>query len=84
MSRYVLQVLVALDQLVTALLGGWADETLSSYAWRLDQAGKPWGRVMRPLIDALFFWQRGHCRACYLAERARAQMPPELRDHTTT
>lgn len=79
--HYLLQILIALDQLLTALLGGWADETLSSYAWRLEQQGKFWGRVWRPAIDLLWrvFGVPEHCRSSYLAERTRAQLPPELR-----
>ena len=34
LRRWGKQVLVALDQLVNALFGGWADETLSSRCWR--------------------------------------------------
>lgn len=82
MKRWLLQVLIALDQLVTALLGGWADETLSSYAWRLERHGKPWGRFWRPVIDAIFWLLRGevaHCRNAHEAERTRAQVAPELR-----
>jgi len=80
MTRYIVQVLIALDQLLTALVGGWADETLSSYAWRLERDGKPSGRVARPAIDFLFLWQGpGHCRRAYIEERNRAQCPPELR-----
>jgi hypothetical protein len=81
MRRYLLHVLIALDQVFTTLLGGWPDETLSSYAWRLEVQDKPWGRFWRPLIDALFFWEPpGHCERSYFSERARLQMPPPLRD----
>lgn len=82
MKFYVLQVLIALDQLLTALLGGWADETLSSYAWRLERSKKFWGRVWRPAIDAVWrlFGVHDHCLRSYLAERDRAQLPPNLRD----
>ena len=73
------QVAISVDQLVNALLGGWADETLSSCAWRMERAGRPWGRITRPLIDALFFFQPGHCRAAFDAERQRVQAPPETR-----
>lgn len=79
---HVLQVLIALDQLVTAMLGGWADETLSSYAYRLDKQGKVWGRIWRPTIDWVFgrlFGQVGHCEASYMAERMRSQSPPDER-----
>lgn len=74
---WVHQVLVALDQLFTALIGGWADETLSSYAWRMEREDKPWGRVWRPCIDWVF--GEGHCYDAYIAERERLQTPPILR-----
>ncbi len=88
------QLLLALDQLAGVLLalpfppawrGTWADETLSSRAYRADRDGKVFGRIWRPVIDALFFWQRqepgtqGHCHGAYLNERERYSLPPELR-----
>ena len=76
--RYPIRILVALDQLVTALLGGWPDETLSSYAWRLERQGKPFGFTRR-LIDWVFFWDEHHCEKAMMAERNRLQVPPELR-----
>jgi hypothetical protein len=76
--RYVKNLLIAIDQLATALVGGWPDETLSSFAYRLEQQGKPWG-ITRKWIDALFFLAPGHCARAYQAERTRAQFPPEFR-----
>lgn len=84
------QLFVAVDQLLNVLVtplsaGAWADETLSCRAFRMDRAGKPWGRVWRPVIDALFFWQKqapwiqGHCHGAYVKERARYNLPPEMR-----
>lgn len=71
------QVLIAFDQLLNALCGGWADETLSSRAWRWYCSGKrSWPRKF---IDSLFFWETDHCRESYESERLRLQMPPELR-----
>ena len=64
------QVLIALDQLLNAMLGGWADETLSARAHR-----EGWSRW----IDLLFFWQPEHCKNSYLSEMNRAQMPPVYR-----
>ena len=70
-------VLIALDQLVNAILAGWPDETLSSRAWRWEKNGvRSWPRR---LIDALFFREKAHCRNAYLSEKARRQLPPELR-----
>jgi hypothetical protein len=78
--HWLLQTLIALDQLINAALcGGWADETMSSYAWRMEQAGKPWG-FMRRVIDALARpFQQDHCRKAYESERLRLQAPPEER-----
>lgn len=75
---YLFNVWVAIDQLATALLGGWPDETLSSYAWRLEKQGKFFGFTRR-LIDALFFWQEAHCYNAMKAEMERRQLPAELR-----
>lgn len=66
------QVLIAIDQLLNALLFGWADETFSSRCWRTRS-------VLVPVIDRLFFWDRNHCYASYVAERRRLHSPPEER-----
>lgn len=75
--RYAMQVLIALDQLGNGLLGGWADETLSSRCWRWSRDGvRDWPRR---IVDGLPFWKAGHCRRDYEGERGRLQCPPELR-----
>lgn len=83
MRQRVLNILIALDQLVYVLITlGWGfpDETLSSAAFRADRDRKPWGRVMRPLIDFLLYpLEREHCYRAYLAEKQRLQQPEELR-----
>lgn len=71
--------LIALDQLVNALAGGWPDETVSSRAWRWELAGaRSWPRK---LIDglALIFGDRDHCRESFESERLGRQLPPEAR-----
>lgn len=78
--KWVVQVLIALDQLVNALIGGYADETLSSSAYRMEREGKLAGRIFRTLIDGLFWpFQHDHCRKAYMSEVIRLQMPPSLR-----
>jgi hypothetical protein len=68
----------------------WADETMSSRAWRSEQAGKTMGRIMRPIIDALFWWQhvepryQGHCHQAWARERRQDWRPPEQRDIPTS
>lgn len=59
MKHYIIQVLIALDQLVNAILGGWADETISARAYRLaerNRSAKEWGpwRIIEAAIDLLF------------------------------
>ena len=72
-------VLIALDQLVNALCGGWPDETISSRAWRWELAGvRSWPRRVIDMAARLF-GDREHCRESYESERLGRQLPPELR-----
>ena len=79
------ELFIALDQLLNVLItplqgGAYADETMSSRAYRMHRDGKPWGRLLMPVIDLLFRWQVAeHCRHAYEKERARVQLPPEFR-----
>lgn len=66
------QVLIALDQLANAVCGGWADETLSSRAYRESPRAEKF-------INTLFFWDKDHCYESYVSEQLRTQLPPELR-----
>ena len=78
MIRRLDQIPIAIDQLINTLFGGWADETISSVAWRKRHEGKGWA-ILRRVIDTLFFWQTNHCRTAYESEKKRRQLPPELR-----
>ena len=72
MKRRALNIFIALDQLVWVLLTlGHAnpDETLSAGLWRMEQAGRWQGRWLRPVVDALFFFDPDHCRKAFYAER---------------
>lgn len=80
LKHWLLQILIALDQLANTLIpGGWADEALSSRAHRMRLKGQPvWGWTAG-FINLLFFWQADHCKAAYEAEAGRHQLPPEFR-----
>ncbi|WP_418236842.1 pseudouridine synthase [Desulfovibrio sp.] len=79
MPAYLHGLLVACDQLLNALLGGWPDETLSSRCWRWHVAGvRSWPCRCLDRLAALF-GDREHCRQSYESERTGRQMPPELR-----
>lgn len=68
---------LALTRLGNALLGGLAEESLSSRAWRAEGNRKPWGRITRPLIDLVFavFGQDDHCERAYWYDRHKPPLP---------
>lgn len=77
-ASYFKAVLIALDQLGNALLGGWPDETFSSRCWRWDVDGKTaWPRKA---VDLLFWFDQDHCKESFISERIGRQLPPELRN----
>lgn len=68
--------MIAVDQLLYVILTlgrGNPDETMSAAAWRLERDGKLAGRIFRPLIDRVFWFDKDHCRKAYLAEVRRAR-----------
>ena len=71
------QILIAIDQLINTLFGGFADETLSARAFRLEQErGRSWARK---LIDGILFFDKDHCKESYESEILRRQLPPSMR-----
>jgi len=87
--HWFVQLFIAVDQLLNVLAtplhgSAWADETLSSRAYRAHRDGKFFGWTMR-VIDLLFVWQTiridaiGHCHNAYLNEFERLGCPPEMR-----
>lgn len=74
------QIAIALDQVLNTLLGGWADETFSARLFREEQNGKQWAKVLRPVVDVLFFFDPQHCLTSFIAEDERRHLPVEYRD----
>ena len=57
------------------------DEMKGAALWRMEQQGKIAGRVLRPLIDALFRpLERDHCRLSFESERRGAHLPAAYRE----
>lgn len=79
MKRRLLNLLIAIDQLVYVLLTlghGSPDETLSAAAYRLWIRRQIGGRYFKPAIDLLFSpVERDHCEKSYRAEMERRQLP---------
>lgn len=81
MYKYFLHIIIGIDQLITTIFGGWPDETISSYVYRLREQKKFFG-FFANWIDSFFklvFKQENHCYKAYLEERDRIQFPLELR-----
>ena len=77
---FVWQLLLAIDQLVNVLFGGYADETLSSRAYRASRHTGHWRwRVCARVINFLFR-DPEHCYKAYKSEHSGKQLPPEFRD----
>lgn len=76
---YATRVLIAVDQVVNAVIGGQPDETLSARAWRLREQSRTWG-LARRVIDAAFSpFGRDHCRLSFESEQARRHLPGAYR-----
>jgi hypothetical protein len=76
LKQRILNVLIAIDQLVYVLItlgNGNPDETMSAAAWRLEQAGKQQGKILRPVIDWLFWFDPQHCFNSYQSELLHAR-----------
>ncbi len=81
-----LQVLIAFDQFLNAILFGWADETFSARCYRRGTLQKNLRfRSIQFFIDGLFFWTSDHCKKAWDAEIEREQLPRSMRlDRTST
>lgn len=77
LKEILFQTAVALDQPLSAVTGGWADETFSA-RWCRRRVNPKWNRAVK-ILNALFFWQRNHCETAYESEFNRRHMPPGLR-----
>ncbi|WP_059412652.1 hypothetical protein [Cupriavidus basilensis] len=58
MRKYLLNLLIALDQGANTLLGGDPDETISSRAGKGQAEGKRWACVLCRFLD---WFERDHC-----------------------
>ena len=72
--NYFIQLALGFDQLLNTILAGYADETLSSRAYRCNWKTR-W-HIAQTIIDTIFFWQTEHCFNAYLSEVQRKQLPP--------
>ena len=80
MRQRILNLMISFDQFFFSLItfgGADPDETMSAAAWRLEKNGKIAGRIFRPIIDTLFFFDDNHCKESYESEVERKQLHSE-------
>lgn len=79
--RYLRRVLIAIDQLVNTLCGGWNDETISAVCYRKSQEKGHYGfKFLKFILDiTLSPIDQDHCFQSYLAEMRHEQLPMEYR-----
>lgn len=75
--QYLYNLAISVDQVLNAIFNGDPDETLSARAYRTERKNKIFGKVFRPSIDLLFFWQKRHCYHAWLSEVNRKQLHNE-------
>ena len=76
MSPYLLDIAIAIDQLVNTICNGEPDEMLSARAWRI----RFMNRWLYRVIDTIFFFDKNHCQECFDIERNRHQLPDIYRE----
>ena len=71
-------ILIAVDQLLAAIIIGYPDPTLSAVAWVWEQTGKrAWPRKA---IDTVFFWEPHHCYKSWGSELLQKHYPADFFD----
>lgn len=69
MKRYLVNLLIALDQFGNALFAGDPDETISSRAGKAARRGRRWGCVLCRVLDV---FERDHCEKSIEPDRGRS------------
>lgn len=79
--KYLINVLIAVDQLVNTLFGGMPDETISAECFRKSQEkGHYFYKIIKFMLDiSLSPIKQDHCEQAYLSEVYRKQLPPQYR-----
>ena len=71
-KKYILNILIAIDQLANALINGDPDETISSRAAKSARKGKMWACVLCKFLDKL---DPNHCERVVELDEGKS-LPP--------
>lgn len=72
------QILIAIDQLVNACMGGFSDETISARLYR-NRNRSAWWNAWYWLVNIVFL-NKNHCYESFIAECERKQLPKAYRE----
>ena len=75
-KNWALQVLIALDQLANAIIGGWADETICARVYRNARKGYWYAILAEKILNCIFriLGDKSHCETAYNSELNRAHL----------
>lgn len=77
LCRYFKNVLIAIDQLINAICGGYCDESISAVCYRKSQEKGHYGhKFLKFWLDWILSpFEHDHCFQSYLSEMTRQQLP---------
>ena len=78
MKRRILNLLIALDQFIWVIFtlgNGMPDETISAALYRMEKQNKLAGRIFRPFVDALLWFDKNHCLNAGESENKKQHLP---------
>lgn len=78
LKAYLWNLAIAADQFVNTVFSGYPDETFSARVYRKARAGQWFWKLLREIIDGIFFWQTAHCAESFFSEERRAHSPGEF------
>lgn len=79
-SIYIFFLLIALDQLINVIFGGFPDETISSRCYRASEKSKL-ANCLQCFLDFIFRpWGKNHCQTAFESEVKRAHYSKEFGD----
>ena len=80
MKKYFKRLLIAIDQLVNTILGGYPDETISAVCYRKGKTCKVF-RFFEICINLLFLvFEKDHCYGAYMSEVNKTYLPKEYKN----
>lgn len=61
-GKYFFNILIWIDQGFNTILGGSPDHTISGRVGYHSLQGRPWAIIFEKIINAIFFFDKDHCR----------------------